>query len=336
MIMYDVIIGGASFAGLSLATKLSDCKALLIDKNKPGEYQRSACCTTLSIIKKVNCEESIMQTIKYASIHTNKEFNFKIPEPFCTIDYKKFCSIMLNRAEINFIKANIKGLKNKKIVTNKGVFSGKIIVDATGWEAVLARFMGLNLQNKLSYGLETEAPYKDDTLRIIVNNKIIKDGVGWIFPCGDKARFGVASYNGETKLLPILKRFVKNYGVKISKVHGGFFSYDKRPPVHNDLFLVGEAGGQITPLTGEGIRKSIESGLICGSIIKKILSNEISMERGINKYKKLMRTNDALRKKLIKLQMNFAEHYPTKLNIFFGAITNRILSHIFWKIYKLI
>jgi flavin-dependent dehydrogenase len=47
--IYDVIIAGASFAGLSVASRLQ-AKVLLIDRFDIGTYQISACGTPYDVV----------------------------------------------------------------------------------------------------------------------------------------------------------------------------------------------------------------------------------------------------------------------------------------------
>ena len=53
---YDVIIAGASFAGLAVASKITNGRALLIDRKYIGVHQTSACGTTIGLVKEVGCE----------------------------------------------------------------------------------------------------------------------------------------------------------------------------------------------------------------------------------------------------------------------------------------
>ena len=107
-----------------------------------------------------------------------------------------------------------------------------------------------------------------------------------LFPCGKKARFGVASYKGETKLLLKLEKFVHNYGLKVRKIHRGYFNYCLREPIIKNIFIVGDAAGQTLPLTGEGIRRCVHFGQLCGALIQKILEKEITFKQGQEEYRK--------------------------------------------------
>jgi|SRR3989344_5587803 len=288
---YDVIIAGASFAGLAVASRIKNKKVLLIDREYIGSHVRSACGTTVRLMKNINCEKSILQAFNKAALHIkNQEIDIPLIEKYCTIEYKKFCKLFNKQNDAKFIKASVKSTDGKIVYTDKGNFEADIIVDCTGWNAVLASSLKKGYVNKkmMSFGIETEIPYKkDNKLRFFLDKNIIKNGSGWLFPCGKKARFGVASYKGETKLLPNLKKLLNKYNLQEGKIHGGYFCYCLKEPVIKNIFVVGCAAGQTLPLTGEGIRRSVYFGLRCGEIIQKILNKEISLKQGQEEYKKI-------------------------------------------------
>ena len=335
---YDIIIAGASFAGLAVASKIKNKKVLLIDREDIGSHVRSACGTTVKTIKKVNCENSILQTFRIFALHIeNKEVDIPLPEKFCTIDYEKFCKLFNEQNDAEFLKANIKGTDGKIIYTDKGNFKADIVVDCTGWQAVLASSLKKNYMCKdmLSFGIETEIPYKKDTkLRFFVNSDIIENGAAWLFPVGNKARFGLASYKGKTKLLPNLKKFVESYNLKIGKVHGGYFCYCLKNPIVKNIFVVGCAAGQTLPLTGEGIRRSIGFGLICGNLIQKVLDKKISFKQAQKKYKEANLKYNDFYKLLLKAQKKLPEIANWKIDIIAKLLSIKPVRDYAWEKYE--
>ena len=303
---YDVIIAGASFAGLAVASKIKNKKVLLIDREDIGSHIISACGTLVKTMKKIKCEKAIIQTFDTATIHTkNKEIDIHLPEKFCTIDFNKFCKLFNKQNNAEFLKADIRKTDGKIVYTSKGNFKSDIIVDCTGWRAILASSLNKEYfdDKMLSFGIETEISYKkDDKLIFFLNPDIIKNGAAWLFPCGDRARFGIGSYKGDTKLVLNLNKFVESYNLKIGKIHGGYFCYCLKEPIVKNIFVVGCAAGQTLPLTGEGIRRSINFGLICGEIIDKIADKKITLEHGQGEYKKIVLKHKDSYQKLLNIQ----------------------------------
>ncbi|MBI2973155.1 MAG: FAD-binding oxidoreductase, partial [Armatimonadetes bacterium] len=88
---YDVIIAGASFAGLAAAQRLRG-RVLLVDKDPIGEGVTSACGAPVSIVRAMGAENSIQQVHDQLVIHTERSRAvWPLPEPFCTFHYREFC-----------------------------------------------------------------------------------------------------------------------------------------------------------------------------------------------------------------------------------------------------
>src|SRR3954468_16186156 len=69
---YDVLVCGASFAGLAVARELAGCAArtLIVDRYDIGERQTSACGIPTSWLRAMGLEESINQTFPHLVVHT--------------------------------------------------------------------------------------------------------------------------------------------------------------------------------------------------------------------------------------------------------------------------
>jgi len=104
---FDVIIIGASFAGLSVASKLKG-NILLIDRCNIGDCQISACGAPVDVVKEIGCADSILYVSNIFSLHiNNKRIGFYFGRPYCTFDFKKFCQIFSSKTNAIFIKANV-------------------------------------------------------------------------------------------------------------------------------------------------------------------------------------------------------------------------------------
>lgn len=289
--VYDVIIAGASFAGLAVANSLRTNKVLLIDRKTPGVLPTSACAAPLNLLLRQKMEQAIQQTIKEVSFRTAYgELRYSTLVPFATFDYQAYCQESLGRFQGDFLKANIKSFNGNIILTDRGEFEGRVFVDATGWRAKLAstldnRFVA---KNNLGFGVETEVFAKTEELNFIFDPRVIKGGYAWIFPAGEKTRLGLGTYTPSFDLLVKLKRFAENQGYKVEKIHGGFMPYGLRSPVCQNVFLVGDAAGQIVPLTGEGIRQAIYFGEKCGEIIQSCLDGNLSLPLALLKYSRFV------------------------------------------------
>lgn len=289
MIKYDAIIAGASFAGLAVARVLRGNILLIDRKSEIGDGQTSTCCSYEHFIKKIGCEDAILQRIDTLTLHIDsKDVVSHLNFPFATVDYKKFCQLLFKDCRAQLLSAKVLGLEGNKVLTDKGNFESECIVDATGWQAVLASSVKKDFvkNGDRSFGIETLPGYKNNAIEIWVNPEFMKKGVTWIFPCGEFSRLGIASYLGKTNIKGGLEIFLKNFGLKITdELHGGFFPHTFGAPTLENIFLVGDSGGQCLPLTGEGIRTAIYFGEKCGKIIQQIIDGKKTRKEGQKEYK---------------------------------------------------
>jgi flavin-dependent dehydrogenase len=284
---YDIIIAGASFAGLTMASRIKG-KILLIDRKSVGSLPTSACATFYDVLKKMGCENSLLKVLNKVNWQTAyNSYIYEAVEPFCTFDYKEFCQRLFSKFNGEFLKANIKGYQDGSVVTDKGVFSARAIVDCTGWRATLASSIKSNFvdDKTLFFAVETVTSYEDDKLNFFMDPNINKGGYAWIFPIDKGSRFGLGCFAKEKhNLIGKLRNFTSSFGVKMGGVHGGFIPFKLRQAVVDRIFLVGDSAGHAFPLTAEGIRQCIYFAQECAEIIQKIIDNGLSLEDGLKAY----------------------------------------------------
>ncbi len=145
-------------------------------------------------------------------------------------------------------------------------------------------------RSKLSFGIETTVNYEGEGLHFWLDPRVIERGIGWLFPCGSQARFGVGSYVGDANLGPRLVSLLSDFRLQSADVHGGFFPCRLRKPTVGKTFLVGDAAGQCEPFTGFGFRPALYFGLRCADIVQRVIKREISLEEGLQHYNELVRT----------------------------------------------
>jgi 2-polyprenyl-6-methoxyphenol hydroxylase-like FAD-dependent oxidoreductase len=67
---YDVVIAGASFAGLAVANQLKDYRVLLVDRKPVGRGQTSACGTILQVLEYWDVQDAVLQKHDKILLHT--------------------------------------------------------------------------------------------------------------------------------------------------------------------------------------------------------------------------------------------------------------------------
>src|SRR5918911_1182600 len=93
----DVLICGASFAGLAVARELSGvgARVLVLDRYEIGERQTSACAAPTEWLLALGLEASIRQTFGSLLVHTPRvTARWPLPWTFSTFDYRTLCELL--------------------------------------------------------------------------------------------------------------------------------------------------------------------------------------------------------------------------------------------------
>jgi cation diffusion facilitator CzcD-associated flavoprotein CzcO len=90
----DVLICGASFAGLAVARALagSGADVLVVDRYEIGERQTSACAAPTVWLEAMGVREAIRQEIPCMAFHTpHGSARHRLPWSWSSFDYKTLC-----------------------------------------------------------------------------------------------------------------------------------------------------------------------------------------------------------------------------------------------------
>lgn len=138
------------------------------------------------------------------------------------------------------------------------------LIGADGVNGITAKTLGLGGNREVGVALEGNLPYgKVDPERfrgrLVIDFDTVPGGYGWVFPKGDHANFGVGGHGSEgPRLRKHLGRLCAAHGVSVDEleeVRG--FRLPLRTP--NSVLargrgaLVGDAGGLIDPVSGDGM-----------------------------------------------------------------------------------
>ncbi|NLG50376.1 MAG: NAD(P)/FAD-dependent oxidoreductase [Chloroflexi bacterium] len=277
---YDVIIAGASFAGLAVAAPLRGKRVLLLDRKPVGTRPTSACGTTLQALQALGLEEAVQQIHQEVTLHTPyRSVTYPASHTQCVLDYALLCRLLQERGDAEFLQTPALGLEQGGVRTSQGIYRGRFLVDASGWRATLASSLrpGLVRADHLSVGIETVIPHRQEGLHfwLGISEKRAID-IGWVFPAGDVSHVGVARYARNRPLRGTLDRFLAERGLECGEVYGGAIPAALRPATIGDLFLVGDAAGHCLPTTGEGIRAALFFGTHLGQLLNDTLEGRMT------------------------------------------------------------
>jgi flavin-dependent dehydrogenase len=286
---YDVIIAGASFAGLAAANALVGKQVLLVDSKPIGAGQTSACGTLYGVIEALSLHDSLRQVHPNIILHTpHHDFTYRLAYPFCTFDYTDFCTLLSDRAGADFLRASVLGLDGDTIVTSRGDYHARCFIDASGWRAALSPegSRAYEPQRGMSFGLETTLPHQAEGLHFWYDpERLLPFGVAWLFPVGPASRFGLGSYQGRTSLRADLTDWLfTDFNLLPAGFHGGYFPHTSQTPTAGQVLRAGDAAGQCLPLTGEGIRPALYFGLAAGRLVRRVLEDGLPLVEALSLY----------------------------------------------------
>ncbi len=287
---YDVLICGASFAGLSVARELqgSGRRVLMIDRYEIGERQTSACAAPTQWLANLDLEGSIKQTFSKLVMHRpTKSYEWELPFTFSTFDYRQLCALLRAQGEdAVFETAKVDGRTGDVVHTDRGDLTARLIVDATGWRRTLssAPEQIQPPEARLSRGLEVHPPASGEDLELWLDPKYVPAGYGWAFPADEEVRIGVGSFDPRKHVKMETVQLTHDLGLEPNEYHGNWIPHELRAATEDGVFFVGDSAGHCLPLTAEGIRTALYFGLAAGRELRLVLDGRQSREHALERY----------------------------------------------------
>jgi len=273
---YDVIIIGAGPAGLKCAEVLNNTnlKVLVIDRSK--ELGDKVCAGGLTIkgLKYLNIPEDLIEFKSNRILLHNSKKKFVIKNKkgdnyIFTINRKNLAEWQFEKIQdsknICFLKeTNVIEIHKDFVVTDKGNFKFNILVGADGSNSKVRKYVGLKSLNTL-VAFQYILPVKYDDLEVFYMPKLFKAEYLWIFPYRNTTSIGCAcdvrqmSFN---QALENFNNFIKSCNIDVSgaKYQSFIINCDYQGYKFENIYLIGDAGGFASLLTGEGIYQALISG----------------------------------------------------------------------------
>ncbi len=313
----DVLICGASFAGLAVARELAagGADVLIVDRYEIGERATSACAAPTPWLHAMGVERAIRQEIPCMAFHTpHGSARFRLPWSWSSFDYRELCQALWEQAgtarfEIAKVQARgdvagsgaggaraagdrrpawrAAGVADGEIVihTDRGDLHAPLIVDALGWRRVLGP--GANVQPPdaaISRGLEVHPHGEGTDLDVWIDRSLIRSGYAWSVPADGEQRVGVGSYEPRDHVKEPTKEIASRLQRDAVRYQGNWFPHRLRPATAGGVFFVGDSAGHCLPLSGEGIRTAFYFGITAGRELRAVLEHRQTREQALERY----------------------------------------------------
>ena len=287
----DVLVCGASFAGLAIARELagSGARVLVVDRYEIGERQTSACAMPTRWLNAMDLQASHRQTFDELVVHTPfRTARWSLPWSFSTFDYRELCALLWGQAadgEVEFETATVTGRDGTTVQTDRGALRARLVVDALGWRRVLSNGPTIQPPNaRLSRGLEVHPHAGGEEMELWVDPRYVRAGYSWSFPAEGELRVGVGSFWPEHHVKEPTVELAGDLGVPAERYQGNWIPHKLRPAVEDGVFFVGDSAGHCLPLTAEGIRTALYFGLACGRELRAVVEGRRSRADALARY----------------------------------------------------
>jgi geranylgeranyl reductase len=301
MHIYDVIIIGAGPGGLASAKILAGhgLDVLILErKTTIGPKVCGGGITWAGLIK--NVPEKLIER-SFPSQHIQSNFQQTVitaSQPIiATVRRQTLGKWMMEevvKAGATIKKScHVKTVTPSSVATNQGDFGYRYLIGADGSSSLVRKYLKLATEN-IGIGIHFEVPGSFDIMEWHLNDSLFNNGYGWIFPFRDMASvgiYGARPKNNPREMLKKLKEWSARQGISVVglKPKAGLIIYDYRGWRFGNTFLVGDAAGLASGLTGEGMYPALVSGETAAQAIINPDYNCRELNRLISKQQKHQR-----------------------------------------------
>jgi flavin-dependent dehydrogenase len=291
----DVVICGASFAGIAAARELagSGADVLVVDRYGIGERSTSACGIPTDWLRALGLMECELQRFGELVVHTPGGTTvLDLPYTFSTFNYDELCELLWRDCDAEFEVATVSGRSADEdglitVETDRGPVSAPLVLDALGWRRMLDRSGHFQpVDAPLTRALEVHPDGSSGDLEVWVDRRYARAGYGWSFPAGKEVRVGACSYAprdhvraGTDLLAADLDREQPRYHYQ-----GNWIPHRLRPATDGEVFFAGDSAGHCLGLTAEGIRTALYFGIAAGRELRAVFEGWQTRGEALDRY----------------------------------------------------
>ena len=299
---YDLLIAGGGPAGLSAACHAArgGLKVALFERNKEIGYPiHTSGGSWIDELRALDVPDRFMHPVSrgiFVSSSARAEFTYQTPVS-CILDVRGLYQFLAKRAAEAgarvFANSHVVGaLFQDQATVGLRLKSGieclaPLVIDATGFSGAIARQVGLRTPfARYGIGIEYDlvaARWPSDTVALLFGDWPGPAGYAWIFPHHDeRVRVGIGLIHPDSTTNPkesleflyssqLRDLLAIDYDFSnASAIEVHFGSIPAVPPLPrtstDGLMVVGDAGGMISTLLGEGIRFAVDIGRMAGEV----------------------------------------------------------------------
>ncbi|MEM9264025.1 MAG: NAD(P)/FAD-dependent oxidoreductase [Cyanobacteria bacterium P01_F01_bin.13] len=295
--MFDCIVVGAGPAGSTTAYQLAQRgrSVLLLEKHTLPRYKPCTGAIAPSVVNWLDFDiapaiDQKLRRIRYTwQLDDPVEAELETEEPMWVVRRDIFDQCLVEQA----LKAGVTlydgtpviGIESKDdtwlVKTEDGDQVGRYLVAADGADGPMAQWLGFKPEKvRQSYVLEIDLPDPLANPTMAFEFGLVKQGCIWDFPKRQRHSLGLTCFLGDTVKNPeqYLAAYAQALGsnFEAGQLHShGLKLWNGNHPLHTQrALLVGEAAALVDPMTAEGIRPAIFSGIKAATAIDSALKGD--------------------------------------------------------------
>ncbi len=288
----DVLICGASFAGLSVARELagSGARVLVVDRYEIGERQTSACAAPTQWLRNLSLEGSIRQTFGDLVVHTVRStIRYDLPWTFSTFDYRELCALLAQQGDFTFETAKVESI-DRGAAPPRHHRSRRAARAARRRRAGVAAGARARHAHPAARGAPVARPggpsrRRGGRPRAVDRPRGHPLGLRLELPGGRRgARRRRARSTPPTTSRSRRSRWPRSSTCRRSATRATGSPTSCARPIAEDVFFAGDSAGHCLPLTAEGIRTAFYFGLAAGREIRAVVDGTRTRAQALEAY----------------------------------------------------
>jgi flavin-dependent dehydrogenase len=286
---YDLVIIGASFAGLACARAAAERGldvAVIEKKLEPGAHLHTTGIVVKEAAEELQIPAQFTRAIAGIRLYTPGLRQIDLESPgyyFLATDTAavlRWLADEARRAGVSLFFGTVfedAHRDGRGIVLQKPLISTRYLVGADGARSAVARCFGLGVNRRMLVGVESEyegvGGVDPDRLHCFLDSDLSPGYMGWAVPGVGVTQIGLAGRLGERPsadgLADKLAAIFDFSRARLVERRSGPIPVGGRvhPAVAENVLLMGDAAGLVSPLTAGGIHPAVRYGRRAGVLI---------------------------------------------------------------------
>lgn len=297
MAHFDAIVVGAGPAGSTAAYRLASAGAsvLLLDK---ARFPRDKPCgggVTVRALRELPfgidpVVEGVVDSFELRLRH-RRGFSRRAARPLAFMTQRRRLDAYLVERAVGAGAAfrdasRVTAIRPGEVEVSSETHSAAVVLGADGANGIAARTLGAAAEREHGVALEGNLSYlaasrERYARRLVLEFGIVPGGYGWVFPKGDHVNVGVGGWEEEgPRLRAQLARLCAAHGLdpaQLTDIRGHRLPLRRQgaPLASGRTALLGDAGGLVDPLSGDGMYEAFLSARLASEHALRILDGSL-------------------------------------------------------------